>query len=102
MQEEKCAQFIKNLDKYAREILVECEKIKLQLEEAKRELRKAKQNKDNLGWVTSGLQFVTGAVSFVYPPARIAATVAIAATEVVLKFMKEDTEKCKRNVELLE
>ncbi|GAA9945378.1 hypothetical protein VN0902_03850 [Helicobacter pylori] len=49
LQEEKCAQFIKNLDGYEREIKLECEKIKLQLEKAKRELRKAKQNKDNLG-----------------------------------------------------
>ncbi|GAA8653014.1 hypothetical protein HpBT333_07180 [Helicobacter pylori] len=102
LQEEKCAQFIKNLDGYVREILLECEKIKHQLEEAKGELRKAKQNKDNLRWVTSGLQFVTGAVSVVYPPARIAATAAIAAAEMASKFMKEDTEKCKRNVELLQ
>ncbi|GAA9175058.1 hypothetical protein Taiwan43_02450 [Helicobacter pylori] len=43
MQEEKCAQFIKNLDKYAREILVECEKIKLQLQGTIEELRKAKK-----------------------------------------------------------
>ncbi|GAA9077559.1 HNH endonuclease [Helicobacter pylori] len=101
-QEEKCAQFIKNLDSYALEILLECEKIKHQLEKAKRELRKAKQNKDNLGWVTSGLQFVTGAVSFVYPPARAAGALAVAAIGLASKFIEEDTEKCKRNVELLE
>ncbi|WP_423750233.1 HNH endonuclease [Helicobacter pylori] len=41
-------------------------------------------------------------LSFIFPPARIAATAAIAAAEMVLKFMKEDTEKCKRNVELLQ
>ncbi len=41
-------------------------------------------------------------VSWIWPPARIAATAAIVAAEAVLKFMKEDTEKCKRNVELLE
>ncbi|WP_425330636.1 5-amino-6-(5-phosphoribosylamino)uracil reductase [Helicobacter pylori] len=102
LQEEKCAQFIKNLDGYVREILLECEKIKLQLEKAKRELRKAKQNKDNLGWVTSGLQFVTGAVSFVYPPARAAGALAVAAIGLVLKFMKENTEKWGKNVRLLE
>ncbi|GAA9931554.1 HNH endonuclease [Helicobacter pylori] len=101
LQEEKCAQFIKNLDGYAREIQL-CEKIKHQLEKAKRELRKAKQNKDNLGWVTSGLQFVTGAVSVVYPPARAAGALAVAAIGLDSKFMKEDTEKCKRNVELLQ
>lgn len=41
-------------------------------------------------------------LSWIWPPARIAATAAIVAAEAVLKFMKEDTEKCKRNVELLE
>ncbi len=101
-QEEKCAQFIKNLDGYAREILLECKKIKHQLEKAKGELRKAKQNKDDLRWVTSGLQFVTGAVSVVYPPARVAGTLAVAAIGLASKFIEEDTEKCKRNVELLQ
>ncbi|GHR68788.1 5-amino-6-(5-phosphoribosylamino)uracil reductase [Helicobacter pylori] len=65
-------------------------------------MRKAKQNKDNLRWVTSGLQFVTGAVSFVYPPARAAGALAVAAIGLASKFMKEDTEKCKKNVELLQ
>ncbi|ANH44475.1 HNH endonuclease [Helicobacter pylori] len=102
LQEEKCAQFIKNLDGYAREILLECEKIKHKLEKAKGELRKAKQNKDNLRWVTSGLQFVTGAVSVVYSPARVAGTLAVAAIGLASKFIEEDTEKCKRNVESLE
>ncbi|KNE18008.1 5-amino-6-(5-phosphoribosylamino)uracil reductase [Helicobacter pylori] len=102
LQEEKCAQFIKNLDGYAREIKLECEEIKHKLEEAKGELRKAKQNKDNLRWVTSGLQFVTGAVSVVYPPARAAGTLAVAAIGLASKFIEEDTEKCKRNVELLQ
>ncbi|GAA6857510.1 HNH endonuclease [Helicobacter pylori] len=41
-------------------------------------------------------------LSFIFPPVKIAATAAIAAAEMVLKFMKEDTEKCKRNVELLQ
>ncbi|MFT2635837.1 HNH endonuclease [Helicobacter pylori] len=102
LQEEKCAQFIKNLGGYAREILLERRKIELQLEKAKRELRKAKQNKDDLRWVTSGLQFVTGAVSVVYPPARAAGALAVAAIGLASKFIEEDTEKCKRNVELLQ
>ncbi|GAA9512557.1 hypothetical protein BTM469_00800 [Helicobacter pylori] len=102
LQEEKCAQFIKNLDEYAREIRLECEKIKHQLEKAKRELRKAKQNKDNLGWVTSGLQFVTGAVSVVYPPARAAGALAVAAIGLASKFIEEDTKKYEKNVKLLE
>ncbi|GAA9927503.1 HNH endonuclease [Helicobacter pylori] len=41
-------------------------------------------------------------LSFIFPPVKIAATAAIAAAEMVLKFMKEDTEKCKRNVDLLQ
>ncbi len=102
LQEEKCAQFIKNLDSYAREIKLECEEIKHKLEEAKGELRKAKQNKDNLGWVTSGLQFVTGAVSVVYPPARAAGALAVAAIGLASKFIEEDTKKYEKNVKLLE
>ncbi len=102
LQEEKCAQFIKGLDAYAREIKLECEKIKNKLEKAKRELRKAKQNKDNLGWVTSGLQFVTGAVSFVYPPVRVAGALAVAAIGLASKFIEEDTKKYEKNVKLLE
>ncbi|GAA9021543.1 hypothetical protein HpHA121_06190 [Helicobacter pylori] len=101
-QEEKCAQFIKNLDGYAREIRVECEKIKRKLEDAKRDLMKVKQNKDNLRWVTSGLQFVTGAVSFVYPPARAAGALAVAAIGLASKFIEEDTKKYEKNVKLLE
>ncbi len=102
LQEEKCAQFIKNLDRYAREILLERRKIERQLEEAKRELREAKRNKGNLGWLTSGLQVVTGAVSFVYPPARAAGALAVAAIGLASKFLEENTEKYEKNVKLLE
>lgn len=102
LQEEKCAQFIKNLDGYAREIKLECEEIKHKLEKAKRELRKAKQNKDNLGWVTSGLQFVTSVVSVVYPPARAAGALAVTAIGLASKFIEEDTKKYEKNVELLQ
>ncbi len=102
LQEEKCAQFIKNLDGYAQEIKLECEEIKHKLEEAKGELRKAKQNKDNLRWVTSGLQFVTGAVSVVYPPAGAAGALAVAAIGLASKFIEEDTKKYEKNVKLLE
>ncbi|WRB72461.1 HNH endonuclease [Helicobacter pylori] len=100
-QEEKCAQFIKNLDGYAREILLERRKIELQLQGVIEELRKAKRNEESAKYVLRGLQ-VGSLLSFIFPPVRIAATAAIAAAEMVLKFMKEDTEKCKRNVELLQ
>ncbi len=100
-QEEKCAQFIKNLDGYAREILLERRKIELQLQGVIEELRKAKRNEGGAKYVLRGLQ-VGSLLSFIFPPVKIAATAAIAAAEMVLKFMKEDTEKCKRNVELLQ
>ncbi|GAA9264083.1 hypothetical protein BTM381_10490 [Helicobacter pylori] len=100
-QEEKCAQFIKNLDGYAQEILLERRKIELQLQGAIEELRKAKRNEGGAKYVLRGLQ-VGSLLSFIFPPVKIAATAAIAAAEMVLKFMKEDTEKCKRNVELLQ
>ncbi|WRF48275.1 HNH endonuclease [Helicobacter pylori] len=100
-QEEKCAQFIKNLDGYARKILLERRKIELQLQGVIEELRKAKRNEGGAKYVLRGLQ-VGSLLSFIFPPVKIAATAAIAAAEMVLKFMKEDTEKCKRNVELLQ
>ncbi|GAA6863656.1 HNH endonuclease [Helicobacter pylori] len=101
LQEEKCAQFIKNFDGYAREILVECEKIKLQLQDAIEELRKAKGNEEGARYILRGLQ-VGSLLSFIFPPVRIAAMAAIAAAEMASKFIEEDTEKCKRNVELLQ
>ncbi|GAA9387860.1 hypothetical protein BTM417_03900 [Helicobacter pylori] len=102
LQEEKCAQFIKNLDGYALEILLERRKIELQLQGViEEELRKAKRNEESTKYVLRGLQ-VGSLLSFIFPPARIAATAAIAAAEMASKFMKEDTEKCKRNVELLQ
>ncbi len=100
-QEEKCAQFIKNLDGYAREIKLECEEIKLQLQGAIEELRKAKRNEGGAKYVLRGLQ-VGSLLSFIFPPVKIAATAAIAAAEMVLKFMKEDTKKYEKNVKLLE
>ncbi len=101
LQEEKCAQFIKNLDGYVREILLKCRKIELQLQGAIEELRKAKRNEEGTKYVLRGLQ-VGSILSFIFPPVRIAATAAIATAEMVLKFIEEDTEKCKRNVELLQ
>ncbi len=101
LQEERCAQFIKNLDAYAREILLERRKIELQLQGAIEELRKAKRNEEGARLVLRGLQ-AGSLLSFIWPPARIAAMAAIAAAEMFLKYMKEDTRKCKRNVELLQ
>ncbi|GAA7930591.1 hypothetical protein JP0533_03800 [Helicobacter pylori] len=74
---------------------------RLQLQGVIEELRKAKRNEGGAKYVLRGLQ-VGSLLSFIFPPVKIAATAAIAAAEMVLKFMKEDTEKCKRNVELLQ
>lgn len=99
LQKDKCGGFIKDLDSYALKIIVERRKIEMQLEKAIGELNKAKSNEDD---AKVALRVLQGAsvVSWIW--ARIAATAAIVAAEAVLKFMKEDTEKCKRNVELLE
>ncbi|WRC92801.1 hypothetical protein E5K78_00330 [Helicobacter pylori] len=43
LQEERCAQFIKNLDSYAREILLERRKIELQLLEAIEKSKKSRK-----------------------------------------------------------
>ncbi len=101
LQEEKCAQFIKNLDGHAREIRLERRKIELQLQGAIEELRKAKRNEEGAKYVLRGLQ-VGSLLSFIFPPVRIATTAAITAAEMVLKFMKENTEKWGKNVRLLE
>ncbi|GAA7683202.1 HNH endonuclease [Helicobacter pylori] len=101
LQEEKCAQFIKNLDSYARGICIKRKDIANQLQGAREELKKAKSNEDN---AKVALRVLQGAsiLSCIWSPARIATTAAIVAAETVLRCMKEDTEKCKRNVELLE
>ncbi len=65
------------------------------------ELRKAKRNEEGTKYVLRGLQ-VGSLLSFIFPPVRIAATAAITAAEMVLKFMKENTEKWGKNVRLLE
>ncbi len=101
LQEEKYAQFIKNLDGYAREILLKRRKIELQLQGDIEKLRKAKRNEESAKYVLRGLQ-VGSLLSFIFPPVKIAATAAIAAAEMVLKFMKEDTKKYEKNVKLLE
>ncbi|GAA7113284.1 hypothetical protein Kyoto59B_10000 [Helicobacter pylori] len=86
LQEGKCAQFIKKLDGYAQEILLECRKIERKLEEDIEELRKAKSNERGARFVLRSLQ-VGSFLSSIWPPARIAAMAAIAAAEMVLKFM---------------
>ncbi|WQY89808.1 HNH endonuclease [Helicobacter pylori] len=101
LQEKRCGGFIKDLDSYALKIIVERRKIEMQLQDAIKELRNAKSNEDD---AKVALRVLQGAsvVSWIWPPARVAAAAAVAAAEMVLRHMKENTEKCKRNVELLE
>ncbi|WRF75220.1 HNH endonuclease [Helicobacter pylori] len=101
LQEERCLGFIKDLDSCALKICLERRKIEVQLQKAIGELKKAKSNEDNAKVTLRVLQGAS-AVSWIWPPARIAAAAAIATAEIVLRCMKEDTEKCKRNVKLLE
>ncbi len=102
LQEERCLDFIKDLDSYALKIIVERRKIEMQLEKAIGKLNAAKRNEDDARFVLRGLQAASALSWFFSPIVKGIGAAAIAAAEAVLKFMKEDTEKCKRNVELLE
>ncbi len=98
-QEEKCAQFIKNLDSYAREILLERGKIKLQLENAKRELRKAKKERRGFwGFIGELGRDFGNVVGSVIPPFKLCA----ALCEKGLNLMEDNIEKWEHNVRLLE
>ncbi|MGL2624415.1 HNH endonuclease [Helicobacter pylori] len=101
LQEERCTQFIKNLDSYAREILLERRKIEMQLEKAIGKLKNAKSNEKGAKLVLRALQGAS-LLSSIWPPARVAAMAAVAAAEMVLRHMKENTEKWEKNVRLLE
>ncbi|GAA9462858.1 HNH endonuclease [Helicobacter pylori] len=99
LQEERCAPFIKNLDSYAREILLERKKIEHRLLDAIEKLRRAKKKRSSFwGFFAECAKGFFEAVGEVIPPAKLGAE----ACDKVLNLMKEDTEKCKRNVGLLE
>ncbi|RVZ60620.1 5-amino-6-(5-phosphoribosylamino)uracil reductase [Helicobacter pylori] len=101
LQEKRCLGFIKDLDSYALKIIVERRKIEMQLQNAREELKAAKRNEDDARFVLRGLQGAS-IVSCIWPPARVAATAAVAAAEMVLRHMKENTEKWEKNVRSLE
>ncbi|GAA7348260.1 hypothetical protein MLS212_08450 [Helicobacter pylori] len=102
LQEEKCAQFIKNLDKYAREILLERRKIELQLQGAIEELRKAKKKQG--GFFRSVFRGIRGACDFFsnIPIFKPVAKLGAKACDKTLNLMEEDTKKYEKNVKLLE
>ncbi|GAA7338792.1 HNH endonuclease [Helicobacter pylori] len=98
LQEERCTQFIKDLDAYAREILLERKKIESQLQEAREGLRRAKKDRGGFwSFVLEGVRDVCSMVSRVIPPVEL----GIKACDKALNYMEENIEKCKRNVELL-
>ncbi|WQT04681.1 HNH endonuclease [Helicobacter pylori] len=99
LQEEKCAQFIKNLDGYALEIRLECEKIKLQLEKAIGELKKAiKERSGFWGFLGELGRDFGNAVGSVIPPVKLCAELC----EKGLNLMEDNIEKWEHNVRLLE
>ncbi|TPI02113.1 HNH endonuclease [Helicobacter pylori] len=98
LQEERCAPFIKNLDGYAREILLERRKIEHQLQGAREELKKAKKKRSSFwGFSVECARDFFNMAGEVIPPAKLGATVCDKA----LNLMEENTKKWERNVELL-
>ncbi len=102
LQEEKCAQFIKNLDAYAREILLERRKIEHQLQGAIEELRKAKKKKN--GFWSSVFRGIKGACNLFsnVPILKPVAKLGSEACDMALDLMGENIEKWGKNVRLLE
>ncbi|WP_423250831.1 5-amino-6-(5-phosphoribosylamino)uracil reductase [Helicobacter pylori] len=99
LQEERCAQFIKNLDGYAREILRERRKIEIQLEKVIGKLKAARKKRK--GFWGSVLDFCGGvcdAVSTIFPPVKLGAEFC----EKGLNLMEDNIEKWEHNVRLLE
>lgn len=99
LQEERCAQFIKNLDSYARGILVERRKIEHQLENAIKELKKAKKERRGFwGFLGELGRDFCNAVGSVIPPVKLCAELC----EKGLNLMEDNIEKWEHNVRLLE
>ncbi len=99
LQEEKCAQFIKNLDSYALKIIVEHRKIEMQLEKAIEELKKAKKERRGFwGFLGELGRDFCNAVGSVIPPVKLGAELC----EKGLNLMEDNIEKWEHNVRLLE
>ncbi|WP_120864527.1 HNH endonuclease [Helicobacter pylori] len=99
LQEERCAQFIKNLDGYAREILRERRKIEIQLEKVIGKLKAArKKRKGFWGFLGELARDFLDMAGEVIPPAKLGA----AACDKALNLMEDNIEKWEHNVRLLE
>ncbi|WP_121078894.1 HNH endonuclease [Helicobacter pylori] len=99
LQEERCLGFIKDLDSYARGILVERRKIEHQLENAIKELKKAKKERRGFwGFLGELGRSFGNAVGSVIPPVKLCAELC----EKGLNLMEDNIEKWEHNVRLLE
>ncbi len=99
LQEERCAQFIKNLDSYAREILLERRKIEMQLEKAIGKLKKARKERRGFwGFLGELGRDFGNVVGSVIPPVKLCAELC----EKGLNLMEDNIEKWEHNVRLLE
>ncbi|WQW29567.1 HNH endonuclease [Helicobacter pylori] len=99
LQEERCAQFIKDLDSYALKIIVECRKIEMQLEKAIGELKAAKKERRGFwGFLGELGRDFGNAVGWVIHPVKLGAE----ACEKGLNLMEDNIEKWEHNVRLLE
>ncbi|MGL2366431.1 HNH endonuclease [Helicobacter pylori] len=99
LQEERCAQFIKDLDSYARGILVERRKIEMRLEKAIGKLKKAiKKRRGFWGFLGELGRDFGNAVGSVIPPVKLCAELC----EKGLNLMEDNIEKWEHNVRLLE
>ncbi|MGL2646192.1 HNH endonuclease [Helicobacter pylori] len=99
LQEERCLGFIKDLDSYARETLLEHRKIEHRLQEAREGLRKAKKKK---GVFLGFIRDAVNTFSSVFPPIKPIGDLALEALGLASKKMEENTEKYEKNVRLLE
>ncbi len=99
LQEERCAQFIKDLDSYALKIIVECRKIEMQLEKAIGKLNAAiKKRKGFWGFLGELGRDFGNAVGKIIPPIKLCAELC----EKGLNLMEDNIEKWEHNVRLLE
>ncbi len=99
LQEEKCSPFIKDLDSYARKILVERRKIEMQLEKAIGKLNAARKKRRGFwGFLGEIGRSFCNAVGSVIPPVKLGAELC----EKGLNLMEDNIEKWEHNVRLLE
>lgn len=99
LQEERCLDFIKDLDSYALKIIVERRKIEMQLEKAIGKLNAARKKRRSLwGSILDFGRDCLNVVGSVIPPFKLGAELC----EKGLNLMEDNIEKWEHNVRLLE